>query len=456
MEAEPQKHYHMVGVAGVGMSALAQVLLAHGYAVTGSDRFLDEGRDLDVFHKLRSAGVDLLPQDGTGVQSHTAAAIVSTAIEEDNPDVTEARKHSIPIIHRTDMLAFLACGHRFIAVTGTSGKTTVAGMLGWIFECVGRDPTVVNGGSVLNWQTQYRIGNVRIGRSNLWIVEVDESDKSLLRFEPDWVVVTNITKDHFELSEVTELFRLFARRVRMGVVCGPGVAAILQAGGANELKPSVALVEEPFEPYEEGGIYGFWYKGYSFRSPLLGRHNAANAFVAVVLCDRLGLDLAAVRNALMSFKGIERRMEQIGTVRGVAVVDDYAHNPAKIAAAWETVAALHRRVIGVWRPHGHGPVALMEKDLEETFATVCRADDRLILLPVFYAGGTLKKKASIEDLAKALKDRGINAEAVENYELLLGRLPRECESGDCVLCMGARDPYLPVFARQMLSALEAV
>lgn len=456
MEAESQKHYHLVGVAGVGMSALAQVLLAHGYAVTGSDRFLDEGKDLEVFHKLRSAGVDLVAQDASGLQSNTAAVIISTAIEDDNPDVAEARKHSIPIIHRTDMLAFLACGHRFVAVTGTSGKTTVTGMLGWIFECVGRDPTVISGGALLNWQSQYRIGNVRIGRSNLWIVEVDESDKSLLRFEPDWVVVTNISKDHFELREVVELFQLFARRVRMGVICGPGVASILQSGGADSLRASVALVEETFEPFEEGGYYGFWYKGFSFRSPLLGKHNAENAFVAVVLCDRLGLDLAAVRNALMSFKGIERRMERIGSVRGVSVVDDYAHNPAKIAAAWQTVSALHRRVVGVWRPHGHGPLSLMMDDLVTTFAEVCRPDDRLILLPVFYAGGTIKKKVSLEELADAVRAKGVHVELAEDYDHLLGRLPRECRPGDCVLCMGARDPYLPVFARQMLSALDAV
>jgi len=455
MEPIYQRHYHLVGVAGVGMSALAQVLLARGYAVSGSDRFLDEGKALDVMLKLRSAGLQLVLQDGSGVKPETTGVITSTAIEQDNPDVIAALRQGVSVMHRTDMLAYLAAGQRLIAITGTSGKTTVTGMVGWIFECLGKDPTVVNGGAVINWMSDYRIGNVRIGHSHTWIVEADESDRSLLRFDPDWAVVTNISKDHFELDEVTDLFRSFAGRVRSGVVCGAGVSVTLRKGSEATSKPAAFFVEERFEPYEEAGYFHFWYKGLAFQSPLIGRHNAENAFIAVVLCDQLGMDRTAVRNALISFKGIQRRLEKVGIARGVSIIDDYAHNPAKIRGSWKAVSPMHRRLVGVWRPHGFAPMANMINELAAAFAEVCRPEDKLFVLPVYYAGGSAKKKVASEDLVSLLKERQVNVELVPDYDHLLVQLPREVHEGDGVLCMGARDPQIPLFARQLLRNLSA-
>ena len=220
--------------------------------VTGSDRYIDEGQELGIFRKLRIAGVLLMPQDGSAITPDTDALIVSTAIEDDNADMLAAREKNIPVMHRADMLACLAAGHTLVGVTGTSGKTTVTGMLGWILECLGKDPTVVNGGAVINWRSEYRIGNVRMGWSKLWVVELDESDRSLLRFAPDWAVVNNISKDHFELLEVQSLFREFARRVRVGVVCGAGVSSVLLGGSASGKRTST-VVEEPMDFFEESG-----------------------------------------------------------------------------------------------------------------------------------------------------------------------------------------------------------
>ncbi len=456
MNEPGQKRYHLCGVAGVGMNALAQLLLTQGHAVSGSDRFLDEGRDLEVIRKLRGAGVQLVPQDGSGVTKDTAEVVVSTAIEADNPDLVQARQRKIPVSHRAQMLARMALGHRLVAVTGTSGKTTVTGMIGWVLECMGKDPTVVNGGNVLNWKTQHRVGNVRIGRTNLWVVEADESDRSFLHFDPEWAVITNISKDHFELPEVVSLFRTFAQRVRGGIVCGAGLSAVIRnsVGTSEAGKQAPALVEEPFEASEEGGRYGFWYKGQQFRSPLIGEHNAENAFLAVVMCDHLGLDLVGVYNALLSFQGIERRLERVGEARGIAVIDDYAHNPAKIHAAWQAVASAHKRVLGAWRPHGFGPLAAMLNELTDAFVTACRPEDRVFILPVFYAGGTANKTVTSGDLVKHLQGRGINAALAEDYDSLAASLKKEARAGDAILCMGARDPELPAFARRMVSELD--
>lgn len=448
------QHYHVAGVAGTGMSAVAQVLLAQGHVVTGSDRYLDQGQDLDIFHKLRAAGVELLPQDGSAITADTRGLVVSTAIEKDNPELRAAMERQVPVVHRSQMLARLCYGKRLVAVSGTSGKSTVTGMVGWICECLGKDPVVVNGGAVMNWRSPYRVGNVRVGRGNLWIVETDESDRSFLNFDPDWAIVTNLSKDHFDLQETVKLFQSFVEHVRVGVVCGPGVGAAIRKPEGDKPAGVPAMVEEPFDWRGEKGRHAFRYKGLLFESPLIGRHNAENAFLAVVLCDQLGLDLSAVHNALASFKGIERRLECAGEAQGVTVVDEYAHNPAKISAAWRAVAERHGRVLGVWRPHGFAPLENMMEELTEAFAAICRPDDRLFLLPVYYAGGTASKKVSSTDLVTRLHGRGVKVELVENYDALMVRLLGERRAGDCALVMGARDPGLSAFARKLVQALS--
>jgi UDP-N-acetylmuramate--alanine ligase len=424
-------HYHVAGVAGVGMSAVAQVLLAEGFTVTGSDRYLDQGQDLDVLDRLAAAGVRLVKQDGAAVTPATAGVVVSTAIEADNPDITAANRHNVSVIHRADMLARLAKNKTCIAVTGTSGKTTVTGLIGVILEELGRDPTVVNGGVVLNWTAPDRVGNVRIGRSGLWVVEADESDKSLLHFSPDWAVITNISKDHFELSEVTELFREFETRVKHPVVHG---------------------VDASFAPRRDGATWYFDFKDVTFRVPMIGRHNAENAYVAVQLCDRLGLDLDEVREALLRFKGIQRRLEHVGERNGVIVIDDYAHNPAKVAASWTAVAESAPRILGFWRPHGYGPLALMKNEMADAFAGVCRPGDRVYILPVYYVGGTASKAITSEGFVDLLCGKGVKAEYVAGYDELRAAVDGTARPGDVILGMGARDPELPRFARALVDA----
>jgi UDP-N-acetylmuramate--alanine ligase len=442
-----RKHYHLAGVGGVGMSALAQALVDAGHQVSGSDRFLDQGQVLEIFDQLRAGGVRLVPQDGSALNPTTAGLIYSTAIEKDNPEIQAAQRLGIPLLHRARMLADLTAGHPCIAIAGTCGKTTVTGMVGWIFECLGEDPHVVNGGAVLNWRNDRRVGNVRAGASNLWIVEVDESDRSLLNFNPDWAIITNISKDHFELDEVEDLFRTFAGQVKTSLVGGEGVPAILKK------KPEAAaslpqLFESKITPVRQGDGYRFDFKGVEFQVPLAGEHNALNAAAAVLLCDRMGKDLKVVREALKTFKGIQRRLEKVGVRNGVTVLDDYAHNPAKIKAAWSAVRPFSKRVFGVWRPHGFGPLAAMMEELAAAFSDIYQAGDEIVVLPVFYAGGTTQRSVSSDDLVTRLIQRGVSARVLSDYPALESFLTAQVKSGDTVLCMGARDPQLPLFARQ--------
>ena len=434
-------NYHLVGAGGVGMSALAQLMLSLGCPVSGSDRYLDSGRELDIFRKLRALGMELVPQDGSGVRAGTAAVVVSSAIEEDNPDISAARALGIPVVHRAAMLAELARGRRCIAVTGTAGKSTVTGMIGWVLTELGLDPAVVNGAPVLNWVSDRHPGNFRFGRSGPWVLELDESDRSLLHFHPDLAVITNVSKDHFELEEVRRIFATFARQVKEGVI------------GCNPLEAS-GIPEPGFEARVSAEGIAFDYGGARFQLPLMGRHNAENALHCVKLCERLGLDLRKVSAALEKFGGIERRLQVVGRPGGVTVIDDYAHNPAKIAAAWGTVAPLCRRLSAVWRPHGYGPLALMRRELEATFSSLLRPADRLFIMEAYFAGGTAGREVTGRMLADDLKLAGNPVEYAAGYDELMPALLSSAAGGGAVLFMGARDPDLPVFARGLVLKLD--
>lgn len=442
------RHYHLSGIAGAGMSALAEALVHRGYTVTGSDRDYDQARNLDLLAKLSRMDVQLASQDGSGLDPETTGLVVSTAIESDNPDLVAARALGIPILHRAELLADLCRGQRCIAITGTSGKTTITGMVGWILNALGYAPHVVNGGAIRNWVGYRSLGSAKAGNSDLWVVEADESDKSLLHFKPEWAIISNISKDHFELAETRALFRAFARGVKRGIVCGPGVATQL-----GEMDIQARLYEERFA-VEKGDRNRFIYKGMTFELPLLGRHNAENAFLATALAERLGCDLEAIREALQTFKGISRRLEVVGNTTGITVIDDYGHNPAKIRAAWTTVASVSRRVLGVWRPHGFAALALMMSELADCFSAVMRPGDTLYLLPVYYVGGSTTKSVHSQDLADILRARNLSVELTPDYERLGARLMDTAQPGDTILCMGARDPELPLFSRRLLERIQ--
>jgi UDP-N-acetylmuramate--alanine ligase len=429
--------YHFTGVAGVGMSSIAQVLCAQGNIVTGSDRDNDAGKDLEVIRKLKLAGVVFVPQDGSGVNSNTAGVVISTAIENDNPDVVVAVRLGVPLIHRAEMLARLAEGTSCVAVTGTSGKSTVTGMIGWMLDFMGADPVVVNGAPVLNWCDEGRVGNMRYGSSNLWVIEADESDKSLLKFHPDWAIITNVSKDHFELTETIQLFRTFAGQVKKGVI-----SIMDQPGLFQSFDPQVSVAGSSFV-----------YQGTEFVVPVPGRHNAENALYAVMMCERLGHSLIRIRKALMAFKGIQRRLEMVGEARGVTVIDDYGHNPAKIKAAWLAVAQAHRRVIGIWRPHGYRPLASMMDELVGTFSDICRPSDHIYIMPVYDAGGTADRSIKSEALVDLLKAKNIPAAYLPDNGSIAKDVGALAKPGDVVITMGARDPHLPELARKILKAV---
>jgi len=421
---------HVAGIGGVGMSALAQALLDQGATVTGSDRLLDTGDLTETLACLQRQGVRLYPQDGTGVTPQTARLVVSSAIEADNPEVVRAGELGIPVVHRAAELARVVSGRRLIAVTGTCGKSSVTAMLGCLLEGVGFDPLVVNGAAVAGWNAGgTRIGSVRTGEGLWAVVEADESDKSLMVFSPEHAVITNASADHFGMAETLSLFESFRARVPGTVIDGRGGA------------------ERPDGMRLEGWGGSFTFEGVEYQVPLPGEHNIHNAWHAVRMARALGAEPARLQAALKGFGGVERRLQRVGSCGAAAVVDDYAHNPEKLAAAWNTLAAAFPAgVCAVWRPHGYAPLRKTLDGLVDVFSRVCRPVDTLLLPPVYDAGGTADRSIGSEDLASRLAAKGVKVSLVRSLDEAETRMREQASSEGVLVTFGARDPGLPRLA----------
>jgi len=420
------RHIHFIGMGGVGMNGLAQLAALSNESVSGSDRAYDS--TAEVFQALEHLGIRMVPQDGTGITEETSQVVYSTAIEPDNPDLQKARELNIPLLHRAEFLKELIGDDELIAVAGTAGKTTTTGLLGWIFQCLGKDPSVYNGAAVLNWKQPPALGNIRKGKSNLWIIEADESDQSFLNFHPTHALITNISKDHYELDELHRMFDQF-RQQTSGIIV-EGASLLLQQEQPNS----------------------FIFQEVEFTVPMLGRHNLENALGAVKLCAELGFDLEPVRAALAQFKGIERRLEVAGTVDGITIIDDYAHNPAKITAVLAAVSENAERVHAYWRPHGFTPLLQGFDDLATVFTEHWKnRGGSIFILPVYFAGGTVERKTSSEAFVAHLNSAGVPAQLVPDYGVLQEELKQRARPGDAILGMGARDPQLPLFTKKLVA-----
>ncbi|MBE6382210.1 MAG: hypothetical protein E7049_04240 [Lentisphaerae bacterium] len=394
---------HLVGIGGVGMSALATALLRLGDEVTGSDRNLETPN----IRFLESLGIRCLHDDGSGVAPETDEVIVSTAIEDTNRDLVRARELGIKVVHRASALSAALSGYRLVAVAGTCGKSTVTAMLGHVLAECGFDPMCVNGANVPGWE-----GAVRFGRGPFAVAEVDESDKSLVAFSPYAAVVTNASADHYSEAEMNEVFDRFTKDVPGPVMDGRRVD------------------------------YG------EVPCSMPGRHNRRNAAIALAMAVALGCDETKARAALMTFRGVERRLQRHGS----RVFDDYAHNPEKLRAMWTTLAEEcgEGGLCVVWRPHGYAPLRKMMDALAEMFAATIRPQDRLLLLPVYDAGGTTDRSVNSDALAAKLPRSQV--ELVADHDAALRWISAHRGSFAAFATAGARDPYLAALADRIARA----
>lgn len=409
---------HLVGIGGVGMSALAQALLDAGGTVTGADRALGgSGARPGVLAALARAGVRLFPDDGSGIGSDTARVIVSTAVEETNRDLQCARARDIPVVHRAAALAELLAPRRLVAVAGTCGKSTVTAILGHLLAESGFDPVVVNGAQVVGWDAGgTRVGSTRKGTGAYAVAEVDESDKSLVAFKPFAAVVTNASADHYSKAEMDAVFDAFVR----------GVPGPVIDGRRTPMVPSAA----------------------ARTIPLPGEHNAVNAECALRMAAALGADPARLAAAIRTFPGVERRLQRVGTCGGAVVYDDYAHNPEKLHAMLATLQAAYQKGVAVvWRPHGYAPLRKMLEALAAMFRATLRPCDELLVLPVYDAGGTTDRSLNSDALVARLNASPVRF--VEGLEDAETHLRTHAPAFGALVVAGARDPGLPVLARRL-------
>ncbi|WP_191555165.1 UDP-N-acetylmuramate--L-alanine ligase [Brevundimonas aurantiaca] len=459
--------YFFCGIGGSGMLPLALIVQAQGGRIEGSDRALDQGRTPEKFDWLRAHGVTLHPQDGSGVTRAAQTVIATGAVEETVPDIGAARRVGAAIKTRPELLSELFnAAPTSIGVAGTSGKSTITGMIAWILHQTGRDPTVMNGAVMKNFaDADHPFASALIGGSDLFVSEVDESDGSIARYVPTVAVVSNISLDHKSMEELRDLFGGFVQRAATAVLNldNPETAAL-----AQELPPgkaiTFALGEEAadlsahdLQPQPTGMRFRLieGWSEFDVRLNVPGAHNVANALAALGAVKALGVSTAEAVKALESFAGIRRRMEVVGTVNAVTVIDDFAHNPDKIAATLKTLHAFDGRLLILFQPHGFGPLKLMRREFIDGFVGLMREDDVLLMPEPVYYGGTTDRSVGSEAIAEGVREAGRQAEALPDRAACGDRIVEMARPGDRVLVMGARDDTLSSFAADLLERLGA-
>lgn len=460
------KSYFFCGIGGSGMLPLANIVRDAGATVAGSDRALDQGRLGAKFEWLQSLGIDLFAQDGSGLISGDQILIASAAIEDSVPDVAKANALGCARMTRAELLADLFNNApRSVAVGGTSGKSTVTGMIGWILTDAGLDPTIMNGAVMKNFVADDApFASARVGQGDVFVSEVDESDGSIALFTPEVAVLNNVSLDHKSLEELRQLFGDFAKKAKTSVwnaddaetvaLMEPlALAGAISFGFAAQADfRATDIVDLPL-----GSRFTLHAMGGTHDVALIvpGRHNIANALAAIAAATALGVTVAKAVRAIERFNGLARRFDIVGTANDITVIDDFGHNPDKIAATLATLKAFPGRIIAFFQPHGYGPIRVMGAELAGVFADMLGKDDHLILCDPVYFGGTVDKSIGSQSITDAVTAAGQNAEYIPSREDCGNRMVDLAQPGDRIVIMGARDDTLSAFAADILARLGA-
>jgi len=458
------KSYFFCGIGGSGMLPLANIVRDAGASVSGSDRALDQGRLGPKFEWLQSLGIDLFPQDGSGLISGDQILIASAAIEDSVPDVAKANALGCTRMTRAELLADLFnAAPRSVAVGGTSGKSTVTGMIGWILTDAGRDPTIMNGAVMKNFVADdARFASARVGQGDVFVSEVDESDGSIALFTPEVAVLNNVSLDHKSLEELRQLFGDFERKAKACVwnADDAETAALVAPMALADAVSFGFCAEANFRATDITDLplgSRFTLHAISEAYPVTlivpGRHNIANALAAIAASVALGVSVAQAVRSVERFNGLARRFDIIGTANDITVIDDFGHNPDKIAATLATLKTFPGRIIAFFQPHGYGPIRVMGAELAGVFAELLDADDHLILCDPVYFGGTVDKSIGSQSITDAVTAAGGNADYIPSREDCGNRIVAFARPGDRIVIMGARDDTLSAFAADILTQL---
>jgi len=460
--------FFFCGIGGSGMLPLAQIVKGRGAEVAGSDRSRDQGHTPEKFAALEAQGFTLHPQDGSGIVSPDQILVASAAVEDTVPEVVRAKELGCLRVSRAELNSILFnTSGAGLAVAGTSGKSTVTGMLGWIMHAAGRDPTVMNGAVMKNFVTPERPNaSALVGGRSIYVSEVDESDGSIALYRPAVGLLLNVSLDHKGMDELRQLFGDFLARSRIAVVNADDAEALALLPHANEVitfgidqeKAQIGVVPGSIAegPMRQAAMVIDRHDDseHALTLAMPGKHNLSNALAAIAAAAAAGVPVAASVAALADFKGLARRFDLIGiSASGIAVIDDFGHNPEKCAATLRTLKAHEGRVIAFFQPHGYGPLRQMGAELAETFARELGPEDRTILCDPVYFGGTVDRSQGSERIVRLIEAAGGHAEYIPTRKACGDRIACIARPGDRVVVMGARDDTLTVFARDLLGRL---
>jgi UDP-N-acetylmuramate--alanine ligase len=444
-----------IGIAGSGMSAIAQYLQGNGKNVSGSDRFFKEGEYNETKEKLEAEGIHCFLQNGEGITSTTDLIVVSTAVEDTVIEIQKAKQLGIPIIKRSELLALIAESKRTIAVGGTSGKSTTSAMLFDILEQAGLQPSIISGAGLVSIIKQGKIGNAKVGAGEWLVIEADESDGSIVQYKPEIGLLLNIDKDHKEVETLLDIFRVFKENSKRFVV---NQSHPLAREFSQNLQQDFSWDDhsagyKASDFTQKGLSISFGINGVAFKLDIIGKHNMENALAASAIAAQLGVDLAICSKALEKYEGIYRRHQVLGNKNGIWVIDDFAHNPVKCAAAIEACQPVASKVIAWFQPHGYGPTKFLRHDFVQEIARALRPGDEIWMSEIFYAGGTAIKDISANDLIQDLQKLNKAAFFVENRNDFLKTVRSHLTNNCVLLLMGARDPSLEQFAKDIWKEL---
>ncbi|OQW78386.1 MAG: UDP-N-acetylmuramate--alanine ligase [Proteobacteria bacterium ST_bin13] len=460
------KSFFFVGIGGSGMMPLAMILAGQGATVAGSDRSLDQDRLPAKFDQLRAMGIALFPQDGSGITSADQIVIASAAIEATVPDMIAADRVGATRMSRAQLLSDLFnAAPQAIGVAGTSGKSTVTGMIGWMLQALGRNPTVMNGAVMKNFaHADAPFASALVGAGDLFVSEVDESDGSIALYQPAVAVLNNVSLDHKSLDELRALFADFIGRAGHAIVNidnsdADALAAALPLDRATRFSieraadlQAIFIEEKPF------GVDFMVTEADLIVEVTLqvpGRHNVANALAAIGAVRAVGVSLHDAASALAGFAGLKRRFDLVGQVNDIAVIDDFGHNPDKIAATLETLHAFAGRLLILFQPHGYGPLKVMRHELVASLVAHMAPDDLLVLPDPVYHGGTVTREVTSADIIADIAATGRHARHIPQRDDAAAWLVDQARPGDRIIVMGARDDTLSQLAADMVTALAS-
>lgn len=455
MNIENYRNYFFIGIAGSGMSAIAQYLQGTGNNVSGSDRLFCSDNKMLIQEQFEKLGIRCFSQDGSGIANDTEVVIVSTAIEESNIEFRKANDLGIPIMKRSELLAAISKLRRTIAVGGTSGKSTTTAMIFHIMQENGYSPSLMTGAGLTALQKQGLPGNAWVGKSDWLVIESDESDGSIVNYYPEISVLLNVDRDHKELDELMQLFSTFMEHTHGNFIVNHDHALIQKLSRDLHYdfgtQGDVGYKGKDF--IQDGFQIRFAVNDVPFTVPVLGRHNMENAMAATAVAGAVGISTGNSAKALESYTGIYRRTQLVGQKNGIAVIDDFAHNPSEVAAAIKACQQIGSRVFAWFQPHGYGPLRFIHKELAEKVAEVLRKEDHFIMSDVYYAGGTVNRDIGSDVVINAIRQDNQNATLVSDRSELPEMLKKITISGDVILLMGARDPSLSDFAVEVIEKL---